>query len=285
MVFAYYRYVIQPNPKLLDYFIMLIVAAVAGFLSYRFIEKPISSIKNNRTVLFPTSVIALLITIAGGYIYMIAGVVRDVPELDIYTNNIHRGMHAEYCDRIYSLDRDFADNGRKKVLVVGNSYARDFCNVIIEAGLQDSIDLTYMFFDKLKNPTPQQIQRAKEADIIFIRGANRFESIDAEKQFGISTKNYGGSNGYNYNRRFGADYYDLRVEMVSGTKEEYLAEKSFWGEGRMVDFIAPVVDNDWKMPVFTDTHKYISQDCGHLTKNGAVYYAKIFNLRKLLGVY
>lgn len=285
VIFAYYRYVVQPNPQTVDYIIKLSIAAVVSFLSYRYIEKPLSGLKNSKSVLYPVAAMVAIASLFGGYLYIKAGVVRDVPELDIYTNSIHRGMHAEYCDRVYSLDRPFENNGKKRVLVVGNSYARDFCNVIIEAGLQDSIDLTYMYFvDKIQDPNPQQIQRAEEADIIFIRGTKRFDGIAPEKQFGISTKNYGGSNGYNYNRRFRSDYYNLRVEMVPGVKEEYLEEKNFWGEGRMVDFIAPVVDDNWKMPVFTDTHKYISQDCGHLTKNGAAYYAKIFNLCEILGI-
>ena len=48
----------------------------------------------------------LLFSLAG-CIYMKAGVVRDIPELYISKDNIHRGMHAEYCDRGYQYDKPF----------------------------------------------------------------------------------------------------------------------------------------------------------------------------------
>lgn len=40
-------------------------------------------------------------------LYIHAGVARDVPELDIQKADVHRNMHAEYCDKLYSWDLDF----------------------------------------------------------------------------------------------------------------------------------------------------------------------------------
>ena len=283
ILFAFYRYAVQPQLGIFDYIILLPGAALLGWLSYRFIEKPLSVVKKDRMILIPTFAVVIISTLFSGWLYMHAGVVRDVPELDIYTNNIHRGMHAEYVDRIHKYDKPFGNNGKKKVLIAGNSFARDFGNVLLEAGYRDSLDISYIYFQVTPEYTKSDEELAKEADIIFIHGNFRFDNVDKDKQYGISTKNFGSSNGYNYNRRFRNDYYSMKATMRLGIKEEYLAEINYWGKDHLVDFIEPLVDTEGKMPVFTDTHKYISQDCCHLTQNGAIYYAKILNVRKILG--
>lgn len=47
----------------------------------------------------------------------------------------------------------------------------------------------------------------------------------------------------------------------------------------IIDMIEPVIADE-KVMVFTDDHYYISQDCSHLTKNGAKYYAEKLDLGK-----
>ena len=43
-------------------------------------------------------------------------------------------MHAEYVDRIYEYDVDFPEeNGKINVMLIGNSFARDFGNILLES--------------------------------------------------------------------------------------------------------------------------------------------------------
>ena len=53
--------------------------------------------------------------------------------------------------------------------------------------------------------------------------------------------------------------------------------KKQWGE-KYIDLVSPVAVGKNRVKVFSDTGKIISQDCRHLTKGGAQYYAKL--LRK-----
>ncbi len=72
-------------------------------------------------------------------------------------------MHAEYCDRVYDYDVDFESSNRLKVLAVGNSYARDFGNILLESESADECELSYSFwFDEAL------IDRIKKADRIFV---------------------------------------------------------------------------------------------------------------------
>src|SRR5699024_9852348 len=76
---------------------------------------------NNLTKITFTTCVALCAL--GGVIYLRAGVVRDVPELDVYTNSFHRGMHAEYVDVPYDWNKEFFSE-KIHILVIGDSMAR-----------------------------------------------------------------------------------------------------------------------------------------------------------------
>ena len=57
--------------------------------------------------------------------------------------------------------------------------------------------------------------------------------------------------------------------------------KKTYGD-RYIDMISPLLDGDGQIQVFTDDGFFISQDCRHLTKQGAQYYAGILDLSFLL---
>jgi len=49
-----------------------------------------------------------------------------------------------------------------------------------------------------------------------------------------------------------------------------------------IDMITMVQKQDGRMPVFSDDGRFISQDCRHLTKAGAQYYAKLMDWNRFL---
>ena len=168
---AFYRYFISSELTLTFVLLFVIFVFSVSFISYKYIEQGVKVSKISITTVF---IIALISTIFGGVIYMKAGVVRDVPELNISTNSAHRGMHGEYCDRIYNYDKDFPkkDNGKLNVLVVGISYGRDMANVILESKYKDSINLSYIF-----KWNEKQAYRVKDADYIFSFSSNTIDSL------------------------------------------------------------------------------------------------------------
>jgi hypothetical protein len=91
----------------------------------------------------------------------------------------------------------------------------------------------------------------------------------------VGTKNFGTSNGIFYNHR-GDDYYAQRTPMEKGYMERNEARKHDWG-GRYIDLIAKALDDKGTVPVFTPSRKLISQDCRHLTRAGAQYFAHLFD--------
>ena len=279
VLLAFYRYFFSNKITIQFSILFFVIVAFISEVSYQLIEKRLGKINLKPTVAF-CAVLFVLSCGASAYVFMNAGVVRDVPELDVYTNNVHRGMHAEYCDRVYSYDHDFENNGSTKVLVVGNSFARDWGNILIESGIP--LDMSYSY-----SITEELIPRIKEAEYIFYN--TPYDSIpafgfDTEAIiYGISTKRFGESNGIIYKNRGAANYFEQTVEVESELMDSYYEQQDRWGD-KLIDMIKPVEVSEGIVRVFTDDHKFISQDCRHLTRAGARYYALLIDLNSIFGI-
>lgn len=210
-------------------------------------------------------------------VYARAGVVRDVPELRLKAGETHGIAFDAYCDRVYQYDRDFpSPNGRKNVLVVGNSFGRDFVNVLLESEMADSINISYLFdFDRAYE------KRYRQADCLFLfcdRPAVPDYVIQvlkpASRLIGIGPKNFGTDNAHIYVHRDSPDYFSQTVAIDEGFRILNRQWKHNWGSGNYIDMIQVVEQPDGRIRVFTDDHAFISQDCRHLTPDGAKFYAE-----------
>ena len=282
LILAFYRYFITNELTVISTILFLVVVMALSYITYRYVEQ---KIKTSKSVYILFILCGLMNTLLGCLVYLKAGVVRDVPELNITTENAHRGMHGEYCDRVYDYDKDFSQevNGRINVLVVGISYGRDMGNILLESKYADSINLSYVYkWDS------QYINRIKDADVI-LNFSPKIEVPDYvwsnKKQttevWGIGTKHFGLCNGVTYCHRFDDDYFE-RTEplhpIYKKINEEWAKQ---WGD-KYIDFIVMSQDDKGQIRVFTDDHKYISQDCYHLTQAGAKWFANKINFEKIL---
>lgn len=281
IILAFVRYIVTARftwAFVLGY--ALAVVAV-GFLSGFLLERPIQRFgKKHGAVLLGICLILCAVSSAACFgIYTRSGVVRDVPELDIYKNEIHKGMHAEYNGRANAYDRPFLNDGKPKALVIGDSFGRDWINILIEANVADRLDLAFDYADQPKIVIAHQ-KRIADADIIFAAFAETdFYDLPIylepwrEKIFIVGNKNFGESNGIIYNKRFQSDYHQLTVKIDDAYFEQRDIQKQRFGD-RLIDLIAPVQNENGAIRVFTDTGKLISQDTKHFTQSGAQYYAR-----------
>lgn len=284
-IFAFYKYIINNKMDGIDFIICFILIIIFSLLSYIFMEKRLIK---NKVRFFAFSIILLIIsTIGGVYLHTIAGVVRDVPELDIYNTDTRRGLHAVYCDRVYKMNKDFVDDARKKILVIGNSFARDWANILLESEYASDIQISYSYVaDGLEN-------KAKEADYIFIFLSGQttvtmktdlpsyiYSNNELlNKVYCIGPKRFGENNGMIYNSRRKSNYYHLTVEIDQQTSYNNKIGKIEWGD-KYIDMMGSVQNKDGTVRVFTTDGKFIAQDCRHLTQSGAKYYSEIIGLDK-----
>ena len=277
VILAFYRYCFSICITLPFFIIYIAVTAIISVISYYVIERKI--IVSNKS--FVTwAVMAVLLMFPSVWLYLHAGVSKDIPELECTVANAHRGMWGEYCDRVYEYDKDFPeDNGKINVLVEGVSFGRDMANVILESPYGDSINLSYVFLFK----EGKYLDRIKNADIIFTLKSKKSvpDYVWQLKKpntsvWGIGTKNYGACNGMVYKNRKSDIYFESTLTPLPGYIKANENQKKDWGE-YYVDFMQPVMHSDGNVSVFTPDHHFISQDCSHLTPAGAKWYAELFD--------
>jgi peptidoglycan/LPS O-acetylase OafA/YrhL len=279
VLFAFARYTWLPETRPLHVVVILISTVLFSLGTYYLIEQPFRDRKriNTTRLLAILGSLFVLITSTSALIFQKAGVLRDVPELDLSREDAIRGLHAKYNNRIYQLDRAFQRNSKVKVLVIGDSFARDWANVLLESEYAEHLELSYIYNHNSRDAR----ERAAQADVIFwsnqmTPGRDDVATIplSPQKLWIVGVKNFGASNGIFYNFR-GKDYYRQRTKMEDGYAERNAKSRITWS-GRYLDCIAKVIDERGTVPVFTPDRKFISPDCRHLTKAGAKYFATLF---------
>jgi len=274
VVFAFSRYFWKQQFLLLDYFVLISLVLLLSIFSYRYIERPFRKrvpIKYFISIVF---LVFSLTSLYSWYLYINAGVLKNIPELDIDSSNISRGMHSKYNHAIFDLDKSFSNNHKIKVLIVGDSFARDWANVLKESKYSTNIDISYIFDFKFHQSLKERIN---DADVVFFSTPKRSElnkiEIDFDKVWAIGFKNFGVSNGIFYNYS-GPGFYDQRTKMMTMALTFNNDLKAQWGD-RFIDLIKPVIDNNGMVPIFTPEGKFISQDTRHFTKAGAEFYSQL----------
>jgi len=282
VIYALYRYSIHAEMNIYDFVIVLAIVAIVSWLSFKFIETPTGKFtkSENRKLIIVSFFIFVVTTGCGLYLHKVGGVVRDVPELDITKENFQAGMHAQYNDRVYGI-KEYKNNGKLKILASGNSFMRDWVNVILESNYKDSVDIVYCYGIK-----DCSLDIIKQADIIFILSSvranmlpqNFYENLkEGSKILAVGLKYFGESNGNVYARRFTDGYHQMKVTVSDDFLKSYKEDKAYWG-GQYIDMMKPVLDENRQVPVFTPEGKFISQDCHHLTKAGAQLYSRLIDL-------
>ncbi len=274
IILAFFRYIFFEKLTLMFVICFVLLLILLSEITYRLVEHPIYGNDGIGRTLFGAS---LMICMVSGCIYLSAGVVRNVPELDIIKGERDRVSHSEYCDRVYSYNSNYDKNEKINVLVVGNSFARDWGNVLLESKMADKINLSF-------SPNFKDVSeiRVEETDYLFYFGDKQdvpeiiWNNIPKNKVYGIGTKYFGMTNGIIYAKRFGEDYFEQTVSLDIGYQELNDKWDEEWGS-QYINMIELVQDENGNIMVFTPDNKFISQDCEHLTKAGACYYAQIFD--------
>lgn len=278
VVLAYLRYSFTNNiTEIRTFLSFVVITSVLSLFSYIYIER----MKQTKWSWSAIVLFLMASTFGSLYIYANAGVVRDVPELEVLKGNGHRGMWAEYNDRAFQYDREFSDSDLHKWYVIGNSFGRDMVNIILESPYSEKVEVVYSFMGSHM----ERKERFAKAEVVFLStlGVNEKDIEEVRslcatdcRFFVIGEKNFGESNGQVYRHRFDTNYHDMTIAMAKGYAEKNKRLKAAY-PNIYIDLIEMVCQSDGKVRVFTDDGRFISQDCYHLTKAGAQFYARLIN--------
>ena len=292
VVVAFMYYSVLPELTFLSFCVFIVIVAIISVLSYFLLEKSFGRIVKNKKgeiiTLLSCTCVFIGLSAFSGYIYINAGVVRDVPELNISTSNIHKGMHAEYCDIPYKWDNDFENNDKIKVVVIGNSFGRDWANILSESSMHNDMQISYIF-PYSEEYIEERVNRIEQADMVFYAlgpdyndvSQNILDIVSYDKLFIVGNKNFGKSSGIIYSRRKSDNYFNLTVSLDEELLNSNIKMKQKYKD-HYIDLIEVVKQDDKNVIVFTNSGKFISQDCRHLTQSGAEFYAESIDFSALL---
>jgi peptidoglycan/LPS O-acetylase OafA/YrhL len=143
LAFARHRYAELSESVLIA---IVLVTFLLSYLSYKFIETPFRNQKKfSREFIFKgagiCSAIFICIGLAGlltnGFSQRFPIEDKEIAELDVFEQ-------SRYTDRVFLQHehKNFEDNGKRKILLIGDSYSRDIANVVFESNLKDNLQLS-----------------------------------------------------------------------------------------------------------------------------------------------
>ncbi|MES2442297.1 MAG: acyltransferase family protein [Pseudomonadota bacterium] len=279
----------EPSPALMA--ALLVPAFLCAWASWRFVEQPCRDRNrvSTRVVLTGSAAAALLVVAVGLTFHLTSGFYRNWPELAAPGAGFERGANIAYNvaperfrDRVLP-----ATNERVRVLVIGNSFGRDFINMGLETGSLDPQALSIAEVGDCQRLPPALIANAARADFIVL--ASRFRDFQVhciQKRVAalrgitsapvtiIGRKSFGWNNNAVMLLPQSVRL-TWRVRPSAEAVAANRAAKRTLPAASYADLLGMIGDGEGKVPVFTPEGKFISQDREHLTIAGARYLGPI----------
>lgn len=244
-------------------------------------EKPLALYLNTiRRIYVVNSVcfiFAIVLTGTSIYCYKNSGIVKDFPELNLYYGK--ENMTPEmYNGSPFMYKNDFPDNGKKNIFVLGDSFGRDWVNILKASGVDSVMNISYAMY--VDGDTRRRLQQADyvfvATNLPFFSSYNYDEIYDElfNRQFWrVGLKSFGSIFiGNIYSRRFSSDYHNITVTENSYSADINGYERKIF-RYNFIDLMNPIKDGNGQIRIFTEDGKLITQDGIHLTEAGARMYA------------
>ncbi len=290
-LFSLARVYSKEPPGIAIYSILSVLTFILAYITWRFIETPCrNKEKVSRTAIFS---FALVFTAAfasfGFYLNRDYGIVSRIYDTSKITV-------ADLDKRIYNVrvlqkkKDSFPADDKLKLLVVGNSFGRDFVNMTTETFDVENVDIVYRddlseCIAPFENKTAERLYDA--ADVIVFASGDATESCladnlrftrEREKElFYIGTKSFG----YNENwiiRLQPRDRSNQWNQVLSDSLALDAKVSQIVPSDNYISLMKPIV-RDGYIPITDEDGRLLSVDRVHITKFGAIY----FGQRVLLG--
>lgn len=287
-VFAFVRITSLEEPSWKILLVLVPVIFMLAWASWRFVERPFRdrSKIQFRLVAWLLGPASATIVAIGLVMHMTSGFFSSWPELASQDSSYGMNQNIAYNLRPFSyLNRGFDQSSRPKLLVLGNSFARDFINMGLATGSFEGVELSYSNFGVCGFPASSPLVQADiaRADFIVLGSGYSKCTVSALTQLHestkaklivIGTKNFG----WNNNAVMllpKSERYTFRTKPLAPIVALNDIGAKTIGPATYVDIISMISDVDGRVPVFTPERKFISEDRAHLTEAGARYIGSI----------
>ncbi|QPI73942.1 acyltransferase family protein [Sphingobium sp. Cam5-1] len=274
-VFAFARAYSQDRPDALALSLMVPVALLLAYLSWRFVEAPFRdrgrvSVKAMICIFGPASIAFLGIGLG---LSISKGAPSRLPQA-----MAEGSRSSEYNSRVFRFKENaFVSDKPVRLLVVGDSFGRDLVNMVLETYGDDKVEIIYR--DDLKCPAGSNL--AAQSHVIFVTHSLKFDADCIAK-----TLPWASANGKHL-FYFGSKNFGTNISWIMRTDSRAnLHNRPDMHNMHMIDEMRALVPDDRYVPVmerimkdgrvpFTDAAgNLLSNDTRHLTKAGAIYVGK-----------
>jgi hypothetical protein len=265
----------------------LILAAMGfSYLSWRFIERPFRDRnKVSRGTIFRFALVGSLVFIMfGAYLDRSYGMLSRMYDTRIASISV---MDKRiYNERVFQFEKDrFSDTHRLRVLVIGNSFGRDFVNMTTETFDMKNIEIVYRHdFDFCILPLRTGVENTlyTQAEVVIfgswdpksdcIRSNDSYLEMNHKEYFYIGRKDFG----YNLNwiRRLKSSE---RFNQYNELPQDALVLENEMATAIPADHYISLLAASARagdIPITDEEGYLISTDRFHLTKFGAIFFGR-----------
>jgi hypothetical protein len=298
---AFYRVTCTtpPTPAVLS--LVVLTAVPLAWASWKWVETPFRHSKRiSRPSVFVLAAVSTTACVGIGIIIDVkAGFPSRVPGVGSSLDAGGRWVAREmYVDRMFKyMEGDFVDPERLNILVLGNSFARDFLNCAIENDYMTRYEVRYVPVDhpgdlryltsETAVSTRMRALLSKSDVVILVQGdlqifdpgswetdSRTLCELGAKEIIVVGTKNFG----WNPN---------AIMFMSEQTRQRYRpsVEDDVWMRNEVdvrqfpsdvfVNVLGMLADDQRSVPLFTPSGKLISEDGRHLTIHGAKFLGEL----------
>ena len=278
-IFSFLRIYSIEEPSTNTFLISIVFIFLISYLSLKYIETPFRNKKAvSQKAIFTFAVVGSLFFLAVGlFLNKNYGVPSRVFDPSIKIEDLDKRI---YNEKIFSFKKDsFSNDSRKKLLIVGDSFGRDFTNIVLETFNTDNIEIVY-------TPNLNQCITSKEklysqSDIIVFAYYSeyskecvdtniKYASNNTKKLYYIGIKNFG----YNLNWLIRLSGKEL-ANQYNPISDEFINidinMSNIIPPNNYISLLTPTLKGN-KIPITDDQGLMISTDRAHLTKYGAIYF-------------
>ena len=284
-VFAYLRVFSLEHPSPVTFLSLLPVIFVFSFLTWKFVESPFrikAFISRNNLFYFSIS-FSILFVVIGLFLNKNYGMTLRVFDAKISIADMDKRI---YNEKIYSLKKsEFSKAPLTKILILGNSFARDFTNITLENFDVSRVEIVYRndLYQCIESDINKNLFNLFiEADVIaFASGDYSKDCYSKDIAFALSRNKriyYIGTKEFGYNLNWLIrlsknerlnQFNSISAETISADKQmsEAIPQEHF------ISLLTPTLVNG-KIPITDELGRMLSTDRAHLTKFGALYFGK-----------
>lgn len=315
-LFAFARIYTLEEPSHLTFILLIAISFILAYFSWRFIETPFRNKKRfTRKIIFTFSIIFSLLFILLGHIFY-HGIIQRYSQSTLQQFQLDGVKTEDYLQKESTKHnvKQFSTENKRKVLMIGDSYAQDFFNISREASWFDKDEVVFIGIpvvcqvvlvkedvSRFIQPKHQQycidnggiksaLSLINNADIIFIANSWKKWAVERlpetiknlhlrnQKLYIVGSKSF---------PNLHHSYLHLTTEELLKIKKiapEYLQKTNQQLELTLnensiafINLYHIICGNEYNCPLFTPNGEIISHDSGHLTPPGAAFIGKLID--------